>query len=330
MNHKLRLLLLNYHFVLGLYLSIVHLHQINLHYCSMDQIQFKKRGVDEIVTENVPGGGFLKFLYGGNVLGKFSLFVLVKRKYFSWLFGKYMDSKYSKNKIAPFVAKHQINLEEYEQPEDGYQTFNEFFYRKIKPEFRPIQEGVVTPADGRVLAFEKIDATTQFFVKGSAFSVSSFLADSSLAKKYENGAMFIVRLAPVDYHRYHFPVDGIAGKNIKIKGNYYSVSPFALRKSLEIFCQNKREYCIQKSDDYGDVLICDVGATLTGGIVQTYPENQNVKKGDEKGYFAFGGSTLVLLFEPNKIRFSEDIIENTKNGYETFLKMGETIGSLDA
>ena len=152
----------------------------------MDQIQFKKRGVDEIFTENVPGGGFLKFLYGGNPLGKFSLFVLVKRKYFSWLFGKYMDSKLSKSKIAPFVSKHQINLEEYEQPEKGFKTFNEFFYRKIKSEFRPIQEGVVTPADGRVLAFEKIDATTQFFVKGSKFSVNSFLTNETLTKKYEN------------------------------------------------------------------------------------------------------------------------------------------------
>jgi phosphatidylserine decarboxylase len=197
----------------------------------------------------------------------------------------------------------------------------------VKPEFRPIHDGIVSPADGRVLAFEKISLSHKFFVKGSQFSLEQFLNDDKMVKKFENGAMFIVRLAPVDYHRYHFPVSGRVGKNIKIKGAYYSVSPFALRKSLSIFCQNKREYCIQSSEKYGDVLICDVGATLTGGIIQTYKENEILSKGTEKGYFAFGGSTLVLFFEPNKIQFSQDLIENTKSGFETFLKMGETIGN---
>ncbi len=291
----------------------------------MEEIKFKIRGSEEVVTEKVPGGGFLSFLYGGNPLGKLSLFLLVKRKLFSVGFGLYMSSSRSKKKIAPFVAKHKINLEEYVRPENGYQSFNDFFYRHIKSEYRPISEGVVSPADGRVLAFNNMSDTHQFFVKGSEFDLSSFLCDEALVKKYTGGAMMIVRLAPVDYHRFHFPVTGKVGPSRTIKGFYYSVSPLALRKKMEIFCQNQREYCIQKSKEYGDVLICDVGATLTGGIVQTYKEDTVAEKGAEKGYFAFGGSTLILLFEKDKVQFSEDLIQNTKDGFETFLKMGERI-----
>ena len=291
----------------------------------MEEIKFKVRGSDSVITEKVPGGGFLSFLYGGNPLGKLSLFLLVKRKVFSVGFGKYMSSSRSQKKIAPFVEKHQIDLNEYVQPEGGYQSFNDFFYRHIKPECRLIENGAVTPADGRIVAFNYISDTQKFFVKGSEFNMNSFLCDNTLAQKYKEGAMMIVRLAPVDYHRFHFPVSGKVTKSKIISGFYYSVSPLALRKKTEIFCQNQREYCIQSSEEYGDVLICDVGATLTGGIVQTYQEDTYMEKGDEKGYFAFGGSTLMVLFEKGKIQFSEDLIKNTNAGFETFLKMGERI-----
>ncbi len=292
----------------------------------MEEIKFKIRGDDKIITETVPGGGFLSFLYGGNPIGKLSLFLLVKRKMFSVGFGKYMSSAMSKKKIAPFVQKHKINLDEYVVPKDGYQSFNDFFYRNIKPEYRPIEEGVVSPADGRVVAFNELSDTQKFFIKGSEFDLSSFLCDDSLASKYKGGAMMVVRLAPVDYHRFHFPVTGKVSASKVIKGYYYSVSPLALRKKTEIFCQNQREYCVQSSEKNGDVLICDVGATLTGGIIQTYKEGSFMEKGSEKGYFAFGGSTLILLFEKGKIKFSDDLIKNTNEGYETFLKMGERIG----
>jgi phosphatidylserine decarboxylase len=292
----------------------------------MEEIKFKVRGSDDVVTEKVPGGGFLSFLYGGNPLGKLSLFLLVKRKVFSVGFGKYMSSSRSKKKIAPFVEKHKIDLNEYFQPQNGYQSFNDFFYRNIKPTARPIQNGVVSPADGRVVAFNLLSDTKKFFVKGAEFNLQSFLNDDKLAAKYKEGAMLIVRLAPVDYHRYHFPVSGVVGPSKIINGYYYSVSPLALRKRMEIFCQNQREYSIQSSKEYGEVLICDVGATLTGGIVQTYQSGELSEKGSEKGYFAFGGSTIILLFEKGKIKFSSDLISNTNQGYETFLKMGETIG----
>lgn len=290
----------------------------------MDKIIYIERHTGEQKEELVPGGGFLKFLYGSS-MGKLPLNTLVKRKVFSVMGGRYMDSAASAKKIAPFIEKHGMDMSDYIVPQEGFQCFNHFFYRKIDPAKRPIGDDVVSPADGKVLVFETIDASKRFFIKGNEFSLRSFLNDDELAKKYEGGAMCIVRLAPVDYHRFHFPADGVAGKMVRIKGDYYSVSPLALRKSLRIFCENKREYCIQQTEQYGDILICDVGATLTGSIIQTYTEDTHQPKGGDKGYFAFGGSTTVLLFEKGKVTFAQDLLDNTHAGYETTIKMGENI-----
>ncbi|MBL1279480.1 MAG: phosphatidylserine decarboxylase [Fluviicola sp.] len=290
----------------------------------MQEIHYINNSTGKEEIEKVPGNGFLNFLYGGNPFGRMSLWLMVKRKYFSVAFGKYMSSSLSKSKIKPFVEKHKIDLNEYQKQE--FEHFNDFFYRKIKKSARPIGEGIVSPADGRVLVFPKITDTQKFYVKGSEFNLKTFLQNEELAKKYHNGSMMIVRLAPVDYHRFHFPVSGIVSESVKIKGDYYSVSPIALRQKVDIFLQNKREYCSVQNDQYGDVLVCDIGATLTAGIHQTYTPNSRVKKGDEKGYFSFGGSTLIVLFEAEKVDFSQNLIEFCEKGIETLLKMGEQVG----
>ena len=293
----------------------------------METIKYIERASGEIQSENVPGEGMLKWLYT-SATGKAALNLLVKRKIVSSMGGWYMDSRLSAKRIPEFVNEHRINLNECEFSDiKHYKTFNEFFYRKLKPEVRPVEEGVVSPADGKILAFQSMNDIPSFFIKGSEFNLQTFLGDESLAKKYETGAMAIVRLAPADYHRYHFPASGKASESIKINGHYFSVSPLALQKSLEIFCENKREYCTLSTDEFGDILVVDVGATMVGSIIQTYQAHTSVNKGDEKGYFAFGGSTLVLLFEKGKITFASDLIENTKKGLETTVKVGENIAS---
>ena len=291
----------------------------------MGNIIYINRKTGEKETEQVPGDRFMQFLYGGNIFGKFSLWLLIKRKLFSKIGGRYMNSKASQSKIKPFVEKYSVPLDEYHIPKNDFKHFNDFFYRKIKAEARPVLDGVISPADGKILVFNTIDKSSEFFVKGLPFSLEAFLNDKTLANQYDAGAMAIIRLAPVDYHRYHFPLSGKIGENIKIKGDYYSVSPLALRQKTRIFCENKREYAILDTNQYGKVLICDVGATLTGSIIQTYKPNTKIEKGDEKGYFAFGGSTLILLFEKDSIKFDSDLVSNTKNGFETTIKMGETI-----
>lgn len=295
---------------------------------SKHQIKYKDRKTNETLIEKVPGGNFMQFLYGQSPFGKLLLHQLFKRKFISTFIGRYMNSSLSKSRINAFIKEFNIKMDDYIIPKNGFKHFNDFFYRKIKPEARPISKDIVSPADGKILVFNKITDTKTFFIKGEYFNLITFLQNKKLAKKYHQGAMAIIRLAPVDYHRYHFHIDGIAGKNHKIKGQYFSVSPIALQKSLRVFCENKREYMEVNNDQIGDSLICDVGATMTGGIVQTYQENQLVSKGDEKGYFVFGGSTLVVLFQKNTIQFSKDIIHNTNNGLETTIKMGETIAKI--
>lgn len=291
----------------------------------MNQIKYISRDSGETKTEKVPSEGMLKWLYS-TPTGKTALHVLFKRKFVSSLGGWYMDCKFSAKRIPGFVKEHNINMGEF-QIEDyaEFDTFNQFFYRKLKEGKRPIGGNLVSPADGKILAFQTLNDVSSFFLKGTEFTLTSFLQDEELANKYKDGAMAIIRLAPADYHRFHFPASGKVSESKAIKGHYFSVSPLALQKSLKIFCENYREYCIQQTKEYGDILISDVGATMVGSIVQTYTPNNEVQKGDEKGYFAFGGSTLVLLFEEGKIRFDDDLIANTKNGLETTVKMGENI-----
>ena len=292
----------------------------------MESVKYIDRKSGHQKTEDVPGEGMLKWLYN-TASGKVALNVLVKRKIISALGGWFMDSRLSAGRVQEFVTQNKINLDECQiSVVEQFHTFNQFFYRKLKPGARPIGENIVSPADGKVLAFHALKDVSSFFIKGSEFTVNEFLQDKKLAEKYQNGSMLIARLAPADYHRFHFPADGKISASKKIDGYYYSISPLALKKSMEIFCQNLREYSILSTSSYGDILISEVGATMVGGITQTYTSNSEIKKGDEKGYFSFGGSTLILLFEKDKITFDQDLIQNTKNAFETSIKIGESIG----
>jgi len=291
----------------------------------LDKIQYIDRRTKEILVENVPGEGFLKFLYH-NPFGKLPLELVVKRKILSSFYGKLMDRKSSTKKIKDFVENNNINMEESAKKIEEFSSFNDFFYRKLKPNARKIEDGVVSPADGKIIGFEKVEEWDSFFVKGTEFSLKKYLNDDRLFNKYKNGSMIIVRLAPADYHRYHFPLSGKVGTRNKINGYYYSVSPYAIKDNFKIFCDNKREITTLETENYGDIIISEIGATMVGGIEQTYIPNRDVKKGEEKGYFTFGGSSVLLLFEPGKIKIDKDILENTKKGYETKVSMGEKIG----
>ncbi len=290
------------------------------------EIIYIDRKTGEQIKEKVPGEIYLKWLYN-NPFAKIALHGAIKRKFVSDYYGKKMDSVDSKEKIQEFVKEYNINMEESVKRTDEFKSFNDFFYRKLKSESRIISEKeIVSPADGKIIAFNSIAESEEFFIKGRKFNLKEYLGDESLAKEFEGGAMAIIRLAPVDYHRFHFPIDGTAGENIKINGDYYSVSPIALKKSIEIFMENKREYCIVENEKLGKVVVSEIGATMVGSIIQTYGEKQNIKKGDEKGYFKFGGSSVMILFQKDMVIFDKDIIENTQKGYETYIKMGEGIG----
>jgi phosphatidylserine decarboxylase len=291
----------------------------------LDKIEYIDRKTGKILVEKVPGEGFLKFLYH-NPFGKLPLELVVKRKFLSSYYGNLMDKPSSAAKIHEFVFENNINMEESLKQLGEFESFNDFFYRKLRPGSRKIGDGVVSPADGKVIGFQNVREWDTFFVKGSEFSLKSYLKDDKLYEKYKDGSMLIVRLAPADYHRFHFPLDGIIGETTKISGYYYSVSPYAIKNNFKIFCENKREITILDTKSHGDVVISEIGATMVGGIIQTFTPNSSVKKGSEKGYFKFGGSSVMLLFEKGKINIDKDILENTKNNYETKVYMGEKIG----
>lgn len=290
------------------------------------QIEFIDRQTGKRIQENPPGESFLKFLYH-NPLGKMPLEWLVKRKWLSKMYGRLMDKPSSAEKIQSFVDTYNIDMSEAHKKISEFVSFNDFFYRTLKPEARPIEPGVVSPADGKLLAFEQVNAVSTFFVKGEAFTLDAFLRDPKLAAKYQNGSLLIVRLAPNDYHRFHFPYAGTASPLHHIQGRYYSVSPYALQPNFaRVFCQNKRAYTLLQTDDLGQVLLAPVGATMVGSIFSTYSPNTPLQKGDEMGYFAFGGSSILMLFEEDAIHIDADLLENTRNGMETFVKMGSKIG----
>ena len=287
-------------------------------------IQYVERESGLLKTEKVAGEKWLVWLYN-NPVGEASLWGLAKRKVVSSIYGDMMDCPSSAEKIGPFVEEFNIDLGIAQKQQ--FSTFNDFFTRKLKRDARPVDTNsniVVSPADGKVLAYSNI-INSDFIVKGYQFDVYSFLEDSALARKYHDGSLLIVRLAPNDYHRFHFPVDDSVSPIVRITGDYYSVNPIALHKMAEIFCLNKREFVVISNQQFGDVIMAEVGATMVGSIIQTYNGNK-VTKGEEKGFFKFGGSTVVLLFEKGKIHIDKDLLMNTSKNLETTVKVGERIG----
>ena len=287
-------------------------------------IQYVERESGLLKTEKVAGEKWLVWLYN-NPVGEASLWGLAKRKVVSSIYGDMMDRPSSAEKIGPFVEEFNIDLGIAQKQQ--FSSFNDFFTRKLKRDARLVDTNsniVVSPADGKVLAYSNI-INSDFIVKGYQFDVYSFLEDSALARKYHDGSLLIVRLAPNDYHRFHFPVDDSVSPIVRITGDYYSVNPIALHKMAEIFCLNKREFVVISNQQFGDVIMAEVGATMVGSIIQTYNGNK-VTKGEEKGFFKFGGSTVVLLFEKGKIHIDKDLLMNTSKNLETTVKVGERIG----
>ncbi len=291
---------------------------------NIQPVKYVDRQTHEIKTEKIAGEAWLKWLYY-NPLGEVALQTLVKRKFVSEFYGWLMDTKWSAKKIEPFVKDFNIDLSIAQK--QHFETFNDFFIRKLKPDARPVNNDsnvVVSPGDGRVLAYQNI-SNQDFIIKGYRFNLNTFLNNDSLANLYRDGSLISLRLCPVDYHRYHFPLGGTISPDVKINGELYSVSPIALHSMVDIFLLNKREYIILANRRFGDVVMAEIGATMVGSIVQTYQGTKAVK-GREKGYFKFGGSSIVLLFKKGAVNIDNDLLENTKRGLETYVKMGEEIG----
>jgi phosphatidylserine decarboxylase len=290
-------------------------------------ITFFNRYTGAVETETIYGEGFLRWVYE-TAAGRAALKVLVKKAGFSRWYGWRMDRPGSRAKIAPFIRDYRLDPSEFLEDPESYTTFNEFFYRKLKPAARPIDpaaDSLVFPADGRHLALPDLSVVDGFWVKGQRLGLEALLGDGALAARYARGSLLISRLCPVDYHRFHFPVAGVVGKRRLIKGSLSSVSPVALRRRVEILAENKREVTEIESEVFGKVLMLEIGATCVGGIEQTYTPGK-VAKGGEKGFFRFGGSMTMVLLEPGRVRLSGDLVENGAGQREVYARMGDRAG----
>jgi phosphatidylserine decarboxylase len=298
------------------------------YHSGVQAIEYFNRHTRRLETEQVYGEAFLRWTYA-NPLGQAALHVLVKRAAFSAWFGKRMDRPASAAKIAPFLREYGLDPAEFADPPDSFATFNEFFYRRLKPEARPIEAdpaAVVFPADGRHLGFQRASDIHGVFVKGQQFDLPALLGDANLAARFADGPLVLSRLCPVDYHRFHFPVAGTPGTARLIPGPLFSVSPIALRRKLAYLWTNKRAVTLLDAGLFGTVAIIEIGATCVGSIRQTYTPGTPIAKGAEKGYFAFGGSSTITLFEPGRVHLAQDLLEQSSRQTELYARVGTLMG----
>ncbi|WP_455718847.1 phosphatidylserine decarboxylase [Anaerosporobacter sp.] len=242
----------------------------------------------------------------------------------SHLGGMVLNSRLSTLLIPSFIKKNGINLEDY--VDQYYNSYNEFFTRQIKKEIRPVDERedtIVSPSDGKVSAYEISDKLV-VTIKNTKYTVASLLRNKELAEQYRGGYLVVVRLTVDDYHRYCYPVNGYKGKNYRIKGILHTVNPIA-NDYVKIYKENTREYTVIETKEFGDVIQMEVGALMVGKI-SNYHQELEVTKGQEKGRFEFGGSSIALLLDSHKVKLSQNLLTNTEEGYETMIQMGQAIG----
>lgn len=290
-------------------------------------IKIYDRLTKKYIEENVAGKKYIDWCYK-SMVGKSLTEVFIKRKLFTSMYGRFCDSSLSKSKVKSFISDFNIDTNECAKSIDEYKCFNDFFTRKLKDNARPFSKNpndLISPGDGRLICYDNIDSSNVIQVKDFTYSLQELIGNS-LSTEYNGGTCLVLRLCPLDYHRFHFIDNGVCGPTHKIKGSYYSVNPIALDNIEELYCKNKREWNIFKSENFGDILQVDVGATCVGTIVQTYKENSYINKGDERGYFKFGGSTTILFFKKNTIKIDKDILTQSSLGIETHVLMGEKIG----
>lgn len=264
-------------------------------------------------------GGALRFLYH-NAFGRFLLRPLISRPV-SKLAGAYLSSRLSKGLIKKFVRDNNIDLNEFYS--DNFRCFNDCFCRKIKEGQRPLEEGLIAPCDG-LLSVYPIEDGLVLPIKQSQYSISELIDDTSLAKEFDGGTVLVFRLCVNHYHRYSYFDDGVKGENKFIKGRLHTVRPIALGQ-YPVFTQNCREMTVMDTAHFGKAVQVEVGAMLVGKIANLH-ESGPIKRGEEKGMFLYGGSTVVLLLQKGAATLPDELYENTRLGLETPVRMGQQIG----
>ena len=283
----------------------------------------------QLVAEQTESFALLKFFYQ-TFLGKCLRFLMI-RKWVSCFYSWYQKSSLSRRKIKKFILKHKINLDECEKTVDKFRSFNEFFCRRLKSGSRKIDKSpntIVAPADSKLTVIGDISQDVEFFVKNKKFNLERFFKSRLLAQRYEHGCCMIFRLAPYDYHRFHFPVMCITSEVTVIHGVYESVNPLVYKSGVQPLTENERRMTTLETERFGNIVMVVVGALLVGHIVEEFLPGRLYDKGEEMGYFEFGGSTVVLLFEAGIVAPVDSILKNSLCGIETAVKVGQSVASI--
>jgi len=294
-----------------------------------EKIRLYNRQSQSFETEQVPGGSFLAFFYG-RTLGRWVARWVWSRVLFSRLYGWIFHQSFSRRQIDRFVAQNHIDMSEVQVPDNGFQSFNDFFIRQLKPDARPIAnaaKALVSPADSRLKVFQLRD-TSLLHIKGVELTLPQLLGAETPVDQFADGLCLQYRLAPRDYHRFGYVEDGVQSPIRVVGGRLYSVSPLALRHMPAIWGENYRHWCIIETRAMGPVLQIEVGATVVGSIIQHRPDGGICHRGEEKGYFQMGGSTVLVIVQPDRVKIDEDILKNSVNDIETLVRYGEAVGRL--
>ncbi len=271
----------------------------------------------------------LRFLYR-TVPGRIVLKLLVQPKV-SRAAGHYLSSRASKWIVPYYIRKHKINMDDIEIPPEGFSSFNDFFTRKRRTACLDVTYGhLISPCDG-FLSFVPIMQDTVLNIKNTKFTLDDLLKDHKLAGQFREGVALVFRLTPANYHRYCYVANGKVTLNRKIHGKLHCVRPIALR-TVPVFAQNSREYQALETECFGTVIQMEVGALLVGKIrndISTLKSGY-VQRGWEKGYFEFGGSTIIVLFQKNTICFNEELYKKQNGNGEIPVYMGEFVAKAES
>lgn len=298
------------------------------------EIKYFNRYSDQVEIEKVYGDSFIRWLYG-SAMGK-RMAPLLSRTPISHLYGGLQSRLISQRKIIPFIKNFQINMDEFLTEEgretnvgtrDAYSSFNKFFIRRFKPGQRPFTTDPTKLAafsEGRYFGYNKVRDDESIPVKGEHITPFGMLVKEKWVNFFDGGPLLISRLCPVDYHRFHYPDDGVVLDHYRISGLLHSVNPIALNKKSDIFITNERQVTILETKNFGKIAYIEVGAMCVGKIVQTSSLTQ-FRRSDEKGYFLFGASTVIVYGEKDRWEISPDIQANTSKRLETYIKLGDEV-----
>jgi phosphatidylserine decarboxylase len=264
----------------------------------------------------------LNFLYA-TAVGRGIVYVLI-RPWVSRLAGAMMDCRLSCIAIKSFRKKCGIDMSQFEDRK--YKSFNDFFGRQVREGARPIDADpthLIAPCDSKVTAYS-ISDDLRVTIKGTEYTMDTLFRDSAIAETFAGGSFLLFRLTKDDYHRYCYIDSGIKGENVHIPGVFHTVNPAALSRR-QVYKENTREYTLLESQQFGRIVMMEIGATMVGRI-RNYHGAQEVQRGQEKGRFEFGGSSIVVCLQKGAVDLDRDILMNTASDIETVVHMGERIG----